>query len=123
MICRKTMTECRTPGMCTPHGGCSGAGLMFQPMPASIEFSAEQVREQLWGLVKNARQPNAPWTYRTQAELAKAIGVSLPFVNDILNGKREPSGKVIEFLGLERIVTYKRTARCESCLGEGKIEY
>ncbi|MNC21756.1 hypothetical protein D3C75_697400 [compost metagenome] len=22
MICRKTMTRCLTPGMCSPHGGC-----------------------------------------------------------------------------------------------------
>lgn len=22
MTCRKTMTPCRTPGMCAPHGGC-----------------------------------------------------------------------------------------------------
>lgn len=22
MICRKSMTPCRTPGMCAPHGGC-----------------------------------------------------------------------------------------------------
>ena len=22
MICRKTMTRCQTPGMCSPHGGC-----------------------------------------------------------------------------------------------------
>jgi hypothetical protein len=23
MICRKSMTPCQTPGMCSPHGGCS----------------------------------------------------------------------------------------------------
>lgn len=67
-------------------------------------------------LVKNKRQPHHPWTYRTQAELAAAIGVSLPFLNDTLLGKREPSGKVLEFLKLERVVRYATAAA-----GDGNV--
>jgi transcriptional regulator with XRE-family HTH domain len=70
-------------------------------------FTAQEVREQLWALIRNKRQPHHPWTYRTQSELARAMGVSLPFLNDILNRNREPSGKVLEFLMLERVVRYE----------------
>lgn len=42
----------------------------------------------------------------SQKALASAIGVSASFINDILQGKREPSGKPVEFLGLERRVEF-----------------
>lgn len=48
--------------------------------------------------------------YGSQRALAKAIGVSATFLNDIICGHREPSGKPITFLGLERKVTYTRKA-------------
>lgn len=105
IVCSKTMMACPTPGMCTPHGGCSKPHA-FPFMPKKIEFTATEVREQLWALIKDGRNPHRPWTYRTQAELAAAIGVSLPFLNDILHDRREPAGKVLEFLKLERVVTY-----------------
>ena len=44
----------------------------------------------------------------SQRALARLIGVSPSFLNDILLGKREPVGKVLEFLGYERVVTYRR---------------
>lgn len=37
MICRKSMSECRTPGMCSPFGGCQN--------PAQSELAA--LREEL----------------------------------------------------------------------------
>ena len=43
----------------------------------------------------------------SQRALARKIGVSASFLNDILLGKREPAGKVVEFLGLRRRVTYE----------------
>lgn len=44
----------------------------------------------------------------SQKALAKRIGVSPPFLCDILNGRREPSGKPVAFLGLTREVRYVR---------------
>jgi hypothetical protein len=44
----------------------------------------------------------------SQRALAKLIGCSATFLSDILCGKREPAGKVIAWLGLERHVTYRR---------------
>jgi len=42
----------------------------------------------------------------TQRAYAKSIGVSPAFLNDILLGKREPSGKVLEHLGLAKVTGY-----------------
>lgn len=44
-----------------------------------------------------------------QRALARKIGCSPTFLNDILLGKREPAGKVIAHLGLRRQVTYVPT--------------
>lgn len=41
--------------------------------------------------------------------LAKLIGVSPAFLGDIINGKREPSGKPVSYLGLKREVVYVQT--------------
>lgn len=68
----------------------------------SAELTSAQVRNLLWDKLKpRIGRP------RTQKELAAEIGVSTPFLNDILNGNREPSGKPLKFLGLERVVTYR----------------
>lgn len=42
-----------------------------------------------------------------QARFAEKAGVSPAFVNDILRGNREPSGKVLDAMGLERQVRYR----------------
>jgi transcriptional regulator with XRE-family HTH domain len=44
----------------------------------------------------------------TQRELAGVLGISPQYLNDILSGHREPGPKLLEGLGLERIVTYRR---------------
>lgn len=67
------------------------------------EFTSEQVVKTLWTYIRPAPGPHRC----NQAQLAEQIGVSTPFLNDVLHGKREPSGKVVEFLGLERVVMYR----------------
>jgi transcriptional regulator with XRE-family HTH domain len=42
----------------------------------------------------------------TQADLATRIGISPQFLSEILKGKRNPSKTVLDFLGLEKHVTY-----------------
>jgi predicted transcriptional regulator len=66
------------------------------------ELTSDQVRIRLWEDIK--KNPGRPMT---QTELAARIGVSLPFLNEILRGTREPSGKVLDYLGLERVVIYR----------------
>ncbi|TKD30027.1 hypothetical protein [Azotobacter chroococcum] len=38
LICRKTMMRCQTPGMCSPHGGCSDSIAVNPgaPLPGAI---------------------------------------------------------------------------------------
>ena len=43
----------------------------------------------------------------TQKVLAQKLGISAPYLSDILMGKREPGGKVLRQLGLERVISYR----------------
>jgi len=51
-----------------------------------------------------------------QRALARKIGVSAAFLNDIILGKREPSGRVVTYLHLTREVSY------EPCTCHGRRE-
>ena len=45
---------------------------------------------------------------KTQAALAKEIGVSAPYVSDIFNGRRNPdSPSILRYLGLSKNVEYR----------------
>jgi DNA-binding transcriptional regulator YdaS (Cro superfamily) len=43
-----------------------------------------------------------------QKAFAKLHGFSAAFVSDVVNGKRHPSDRVLEAIGLERVVTYRK---------------
>lgn len=43
----------------------------------------------------------------SQRALARKIGCSAAFLNDIILGKREPAGKVLAYLRLKRRVSYE----------------
>lgn len=45
-----------------------------------------------------------------QRPLAADIGISQQHLSNVLRGKAEPAGKVLEHLGMERIVIYGRKA-------------
>jgi len=42
--------------------------------------------------------------HKTQAAAAEALGVSRPYLSDIINGRRDFSDAVLERLGLRRVV-------------------
>ena len=42
-----------------------------------------------------------------QGKFGEKHGVSAPYLSDVLNRRRDPGEKVLEALGLERVVTYK----------------
>lgn len=44
----------------------------------------------------------------TQRELADELGISPGFLGDIVRGRRPASDPVVDALGLERVVTYRR---------------
>lgn len=46
----------------------------------------------------------------SQTAWAKAHKVSGPYVNDVINGRREPGAAILEALGLERIIGYRGAA-------------
>lgn len=48
--------------------------------------------------------------FGTQTAFAAKHGISLPYVNDVLRGHRDPGDKILDALGLEKVVTYRRKA-------------
>lgn len=60
-------------------------------------FSQDQVVDKLLSLVEEQG---------SQKKAAEMIGCSLPYFNDILNYRREPGKKILDALGLEKLVLY-----------------
>lgn len=48
---------------------------------------------------------------RGQAAWAAKAKVSAAYVNDVLHERRDPGDAILRALGLERIVSYRRTSR------------
>ncbi len=46
-----------------------------------------------------------------QKNWAEGHDISPQYVNDVLNGRREPGRLILSALGVERIVTYRRVQR------------
>tara|TARA_R110000868_G_scaffold125265_3_gene331015 strand:- start:2626 stop:2829 length:204 start_codon:yes stop_codon:yes gene_type:complete len=44
--------------------------------------------------------------YKSWADMAETIGVSTSFLSQISTGKKDPCGKVLEFIGLEKTISY-----------------
>lgn len=62
-------------------------------------MNAEQVRELLRAKVNG-----------NQSAWAKSLGISQSYVADVLRGRQPPGDKIIAALGIERVVTYRKTA-------------
>lgn len=46
-----------------------------------------------------------------QKQVADCCGVSVAFVSMVLNGDKEPSEKVCEYVGVRKVVSYERVKR------------
>lgn len=44
----------------------------------------------------------------SQAEIARAVKVQPPLISNVLADKVNPCGKLLKWLGYERVVTYRR---------------
>lgn len=47
----------------------------------------------------------------TQKDLADKLGVSQPFLCQVINRKREPGKDLLDAIGAERVVTYRQKAK------------
>lgn len=45
---------------------------------------------------------------KSQADWSRKHGVSAAYVSDVLAGRRDPGKMILDALGLERVVTYRR---------------
>lgn len=64
-------------------------------------LSAAEVRDKL----KNSCE-----TAGSQSAWAKLHGLSGPYVNDVIHGRREPGAAICEALGIERVIAYRMVA-------------
>ena len=44
----------------------------------------------------------------SQVDVAKQLGISPQYLSDVLNNRRQPGTAVLDGLGLERVLTYRR---------------
>lgn len=44
----------------------------------------------------------------SQAEVARELKVKAPLVSNVVAGKTNPCGKLLKWLGYERVITYRR---------------
>jgi transcriptional regulator with XRE-family HTH domain len=44
----------------------------------------------------------------SQSAMARKIGISPQFLSDVLNEKRGPGDRILDYLGIEKVVTYRR---------------
>ena len=47
---------------------------------------------------------------KTQKQLAAELGLSVQYLADVMTRRREPGPKVLEALGLERVVSYRKAS-------------
>lgn len=66
-------------------------------------FTPSELRELMWCDVHGK--------IGSQAKLAKAIGVSLNYLHDVLHGKRAAGKRILDFYRLEERVTYVRVGK------------
>ena len=44
----------------------------------------------------------------SQVDVAKQLGISPQYLSDVLNNRRQPGKAVLDGLGVERVLTYRR---------------
>lgn len=54
---------------------------------------------------------------RTRQALADEIGVSRPFLAEVMDGVKPPGPRLLAYLGLERYVAYRRVKASRSAAG------
>lgn len=61
-------------------------------------------QDEVRSMLKSSCVPN-------QGAWAKAKGLVPSYVSDVLNGRRDPSPAILDALGLEKVVTYRKKAK------------
>ena len=75
---------------------------------ANVLYNGGMDESQVVALVWRATEKEG-----TQKALADKIGVDPSFLHDVLFLKRAPTGKVLDYLGLERVVIYRKKSEKE----------
>ena len=62
------------------------------------EVGLPEIRSKLFLLTKSM----------SQAEIARRVGIKPPLISNVLRKKARPSGKLLRWLGFERVIVYRR---------------
>ncbi|WJM93356.1 hypothetical protein QDY63_10905 [Pseudomonas brenneri] len=95
LICRKSMTRCLTPGMCSPHGGCRPEDSHMRAIRslrgdcADLIAERDQLRAEVAGL-------------RTGYEAYERVNAELKAKNDAIRAAYMASGEREHELRVER---------------------
>lgn len=65
----------------------------------SLELTPDQMRMAICAEI------GARWS--SQKAFAHGVGVSAGYINDVVHGRREPSGKLLQFMRFERVTIYR----------------
>lgn len=63
-----------------------------------LNLSANQVRQHLCATIN---------FLGSQKDAARVMGVSTSFLNDVVKGRRKPTGKILKYLKIERVEVYR----------------
>src|SRR3954468_19174892 len=86
--------------LCCEHKQHSMSRLAFPPKCRYTDhMNANHVRKFL---------RDACTAHGGESGFARHIGVSVQLVNAVLRGAREPRGKVLDALGIEAVITYRK---------------
>jgi hypothetical protein len=61
-------------------------------------LTEQDIRDRLRAAIKQAG---------SQAAFARQHNISLQYINDVMNGRRDMGQKILDALGIEKIVTYR----------------
>jgi hypothetical protein len=65
-------------------------------------FTEDEIMEQLRGAIAAAG---------SQRAFADQHQIALQYINDVLRGRRKPGQKILDALGIERVVSYREKPR------------
>lgn len=79
--------------------------LVCQCQRPRVVYNLGQSADDMRGLIRDHIKGT------TQKAFAADCDVSESFLSDVLSGRREPTGRLLEAIGWERVVTYRPIAK------------
>lgn len=110
MICRKSMTRCLTPGMCSPQGGCPSTETVSSAWLAQLRGEYLKLGQQIQALTAETEESAA-----VIEQMAKILaGVSVALKGEKLPLHRHGYHDLADLVGVLKLENDLRMAECDS---------